>query len=56
MNEINLTNEEILYILRALEIVKPDTARNVNVYRGLDELENKLKNKLENALYGKEEK
>lgn len=56
MNEINLTNEEIFYILRVIEKFKPNTVRNVKFYKNLEELEKKLKNKLENALYGKEEK
>lgn len=57
MNEINLTNEEIFYILRAIEnFLKHDTVGNVKFYKNLEELEKKLKNKLENALYGKEEK
>lgn len=43
MNEINLTNKEIVHILRAIEIVKPNTVRNVKVYKELKELENKLK-------------
>ena len=49
------TKKEIVHLLRTIEIVKPDTVRNVKVYKELEELENKLKNKL-NALYGKKEK
>lgn len=48
MNEIILTNKEIVHILRAIEIVKPDTVRNVKVYKELEELENKLRNKIYN--------
>lgn len=53
--ENSLTFKEIVHIVRAIEIVKPDTVRNVKVYKELEELENKLKNKL-NVLYGKKEK
>ena len=53
--EISLTFKEIVHIVRAIKIVKPDTVRNVKVYKELEELENKLKNKL-NVLYGKKEK
>lgn len=49
--EIILTKKEIVHLLRSIEIVKPDTVRNVKVNKELEELENKLKNKL-NALYG----
>ena len=52
MNEIILTNKEIVHLLRAIEIVKPGTVRNKKVNKELEELENKLKQKL-NALYGK---
>lgn len=44
MNEINLTNKEIVHLLRAIEIVKPNTVRNVKVKKELEELEKKLEN------------
>lgn len=46
--EIILTKKEIVHLLRSIEIVKPNTVRNVKVNKEIQEIENKLRNKLYN--------